>query len=153
MTRACSPSHDHHAIEHSRYVQPVVRNHLHDHFLGGVGDGAGTTPANADSRDLRDFGKRPAFIPILPSLSRSCNSTATALASFVGGPHREELTMTPDDKCMCNAREYAGPIQPRREKLFQRVWPRMMIGAVFMLEVVWIVFLVYLSIAFLGAVA
>jgi hypothetical protein len=42
MTRACSPSHDHHAVEHSHYVQPVVRNYLHDHFLGGdVGDDAG----------------------------------------------------------------------------------------------------------------
>ena len=35
-----------------------------------------------------------------------------------------------------------------REKLFQRVWPRMMIGVMFVLEAVWIVSLVYLSIAF-----
>ena len=35
-----------------------------------------------------------------------------------------------------------------REKLFQRVWPRMMIGVMFVLEVVWIVLLVDLSIAF-----
>jgi hypothetical protein len=34
-----------------------------------------------------------------------------------------------------------------RERLFQRVWPRMMIGVMFVLEVVWIVFLVYSSIA------
>ena len=35
-----------------------------------------------------------------------------------------------------------------REKLFQRVRPRMMIGVMFVLEVVWIVLLVDLSIAF-----
>src|SRR5262249_19233324 len=35
-----------------------------------------------------------------------------------------------------------------REKLFQSVWPRMMIGVMFVLEVIWIVFLVCLSIAF-----
>ena len=35
-----------------------------------------------------------------------------------------------------------------REKLFQSVWPRMMIGVMFVLEVVWIVYLVHLSIAF-----
>src|SRR5262249_15884246 len=33
-----------------------------------------------------------------------------------------------------------------RERLFQRVWPRMMIGVMFVLEVAWIVFLVHLSI-------
>jgi hypothetical protein len=40
------------------------------------------------------------------------------------------------------------PAAMPRERLFQRVWPRMMIGVMFMLEVVWIVLLVYLSIAF-----
>jgi len=34
-----------------------------------------------------------------------------------------------------------------RKRLFQRVWPRMMIGVMFVLEVAWIVFLVYWSIA------
>jgi len=34
-----------------------------------------------------------------------------------------------------------------RERLFQRVWPPMMIGVTFVLEVAWIVFLVYSSIA------
>jgi len=34
-----------------------------------------------------------------------------------------------------------------REHLFQRVWPRMMIGVMFVLEVAWIVFLVHSSIA------
>ena len=34
------------------------------------------------------------------------------------------------------------------EKLFQRVWPPMMIGVMFVLEVVWIVYLVHLSTAF-----
>ena len=34
-----------------------------------------------------------------------------------------------------------------RERLFQRVWPRMMIGVMFVLEVAWIVFFVYSSIA------
>jgi hypothetical protein len=34
------------------------------------------------------------------------------------------------------------------EKLFQRVWPAMMIGVMFVLEVVWIVYLVHLSTAF-----
>jgi hypothetical protein len=33
--------------------------------------------------------------------------------------------------------------------LFQRVWPRMMIGVMFVLEVAWIVFLVNLSIVFI----
>jgi len=34
-----------------------------------------------------------------------------------------------------------------RERLFQRIWPPMMIGVMFVLEVAWIVFLVYSSIA------
>jgi len=34
-----------------------------------------------------------------------------------------------------------------RERLFQRIWPRMMIGVIFVLEVAWIVFLVYSLIA------
>ena len=34
-----------------------------------------------------------------------------------------------------------------RERLFQRVWLPMMIGVTFVLEVAWIVFLVYSSIA------
>ena len=34
-----------------------------------------------------------------------------------------------------------------RERLFQRVWPRIMIGVMFVLEVAWIVFLVHSSIA------
>jgi hypothetical protein len=34
-----------------------------------------------------------------------------------------------------------------RERLFQRVWPRMMIGVMFVLEVAWILFLVHSSIA------
>jgi hypothetical protein len=40
------------------------------------------------------------------------------------------------------------PAAMPREKLFQRVWFRMMIGVMFVLEVVWIVYLVHLSIAF-----
>jgi len=36
-----------------------------------------------------------------------------------------------------------------RESLFQRVWPRMVIGVIFVLEVIWVVFLVYLPIALL----
>jgi hypothetical protein len=39
------------------------------------------------------------------------------------------------------------PVAIPRERLFQRVWPRMMIGVMFVLEVAWIVFLVYSSIA------
>src|SRR5262245_47644769 len=35
-----------------------------------------------------------------------------------------------------------------REKLFQRVWLRMMIGVMFVLEVVWIAYLAHLSISF-----
>jgi hypothetical protein len=38
----------------------------------------------------------------------------------------------------------------RREKLLQRVWPKMMIGAMFVLEVVWIGFLAYVSIVFIS---
>jgi len=36
-----------------------------------------------------------------------------------------------------------------RESLCQRVWPRMVIGVIFVLEVIWVVFLVYLPIALL----
>jgi hypothetical protein len=36
-----------------------------------------------------------------------------------------------------------------REHLFQRVWPRIMIGVMFVLEVVWIGFLANLSIKFI----
>jgi hypothetical protein len=38
----------------------------------------------------------------------------------------------------------------RREKLLQRVWPKMMIGAMFVLEVVWIGFLAYVLIVFIS---
>jgi hypothetical protein len=40
------------------------------------------------------------------------------------------------------------PAAMPREKLFQRVWPAMMIGVMFVLEVVWIVYLAHLSISF-----
>jgi hypothetical protein len=40
------------------------------------------------------------------------------------------------------------PAAMPREKWLQRVWPRMTIGVMFVLEVIWIVLLVYLSIAF-----
>src|SRR5262245_42867770 len=36
-----------------------------------------------------------------------------------------------------------------RERLFQRVWPPMVIGAILVLEVIWLVLLVYLPIALL----
>jgi hypothetical protein len=42
----------------------------------------------------------------------------------------------------------SSPAAMPREKLFQSAWPRMIIGVMFVLEVFWIVFLVYLSIAF-----
>jgi len=38
----------------------------------------------------------------------------------------------------------------RREKLLQRVWPKVMIGVIFVLEVVWIGFLVYVSTVFIS---
>jgi hypothetical protein len=34
-------------------------------------------------------------------------------------------------------------------KIFQRIWPRVMLGVMFVLEVVWILFLTYLVIALL----
>ena len=40
------------------------------------------------------------------------------------------------------------PAAMPREKLFQGVWLRMMIGVMFVLEVVWIVYLAHLSISF-----
>ena len=42
------------------------------------------------------------------------------------------------------------PAAMPREKLFQGVWPRMMIGVMFVLEVVWIGYLAHLSIAFVN---
>ena len=39
------------------------------------------------------------------------------------------------------------PAAVPRERLFQRVWPRMMIGVMFVLEAAWIVFLAHSSIA------
>ena len=42
----------------------------------------------------------------------------------------------------------SSPAAMPREKLFQSAWPRMIIGVMFVLEVFWIVFLVYLSISF-----
>jgi hypothetical protein len=42
------------------------------------------------------------------------------------------------------------PERPPREKLFQRLWPRVMIGVIFVLEVVWIAFLVYFWIVLSG---
>jgi len=41
------------------------------------------------------------------------------------------------------------PATNPRESLFQRVWPPMVIGVIFVLEVIWIVLLVYLLIALL----
>src|SRR5262249_3142983 len=44
-----------------------------------------------------------------------------------------------------NVRATATPAAIPREHLFQRVWPPMMIGVGFVLEVAWIVFLLYYS--------
>jgi len=41
------------------------------------------------------------------------------------------------------------PATMPRESLFQRAWPPMVIGVIYVLEVIWIVFLVYLPIALL----
>jgi hypothetical protein len=40
------------------------------------------------------------------------------------------------------------PVAMPGEKLFQRVWPPMMIGVGFVLEVAWIVFLVFTLVRF-----
>src|SRR5262249_15484490 len=67
-------------------------------------------------------------------------------ARVIGHPPDPTLGPTPSDP---NVRPPAtgSPAAIPRQRLFQRVWPRMMIGVMFVLEVDWIVYLVYSSIA------
>ena len=58
-------------------------------------------------------------------------------------PNLGPTTSDPDVRATATGTPAAIP----REHLFQRVWPPMMIGVVFVLEVAWIVCLVYSSIA------
>jgi hypothetical protein len=67
-------------------------------------------------------------------------------ARVIGQPPDPNLGPTTSDPNV-RATATGSPAAIPRERLFQRVWPRMMIGVMFVLEVVWIVFLVYSSIA------
>jgi hypothetical protein len=63
--------------------------------------------------------------------------------STTGSPNLGPTTSDPN----VGATATSSPAAIPRERLFQRVWPRMMIGVMFVLEVAWIVFLVHSSIA------
>jgi hypothetical protein len=63
-----------------------------------------------------------------------------------GQPPESNLAPTTSDPNV-SATATGSPAAIPRERLFQRVWPRMMIGVMFVLEVAWIVFLVHSSIA------
>jgi hypothetical protein len=67
-------------------------------------------------------------------------------ARVIGQPPDPNLGPTTSDPNV-RATATGSPAAIPRERLFQRVWPRMMIGVMFVLEVAWIVFLVYSSIA------
>ena len=64
----------------------------------------------------------------------------------VGKPPDPNLGPTTSDPNV-RATATGSPAAIPRERLFQRVWPRMMIGVMFVLEVAWIVFLAHSSIA------
>ena len=68
-------------------------------------------------------------------------------ARAVGQPPDPNLGPTTSDT---NVRATATGSPAAIPRLVQRVWPRMTIGVIFVLEVVWVVFLVYLSIAFVS---
>ena len=67
-------------------------------------------------------------------------------ARVIGQPPDPNLGPTTSDPNV-RATATGSPAAIPRERLFQRVWPRMMIGVMFVLEVAWIVFLVHSSIA------
>jgi hypothetical protein len=98
--------------------------------------------ADQISRDLRD--QRPGqFVnsPLLADFQISLEHAASLLEENTD-IHRQSTERRSGPTAV------GSPAAMPRERLFQRVWPRMMIGVMFMLEVVWIVLLVYLSIAF-----
>jgi hypothetical protein len=64
----------------------------------------------------------------------------------IGQPPDPNLGPTTSDPNV-RATATGSPAVIPRGRLFQRVWPRMMIGVMFVLEVAWIVFLVHSSIA------
>jgi hypothetical protein len=67
-------------------------------------------------------------------------------ARAIGQPPDPNLgPMTSDPNVRATAT--GSPAAIPRERQFPRGWPRMMIGVMFVLEVAWIVFLVYSSIA------
>jgi hypothetical protein len=67
-------------------------------------------------------------------------------ARAVGQPPDPNLGSTTSDPNV-RATATGSPAAFPRERLFQRVWPRMMIGVMFVLEAAWIVFLAHSSIA------
>jgi hypothetical protein len=106
------------------------------------------------NRDLRD--QKPGHFVNIPSLADfqvSLEHAASLLEEntevhqqSTERPSLEADLQPPDPNVGPTA--MGSPAAMPREKLFQRIWSRMMIGVMFVLEVVWIVFLVYLSIAF-----
>jgi hypothetical protein len=107
------------------------------------------------NRDLR--AQKPGLFVNIPSLADfqvSLEHAASLLEEntevhrqFTERPASLEADLQPPDPNV-GPTAMGSPAAMPREKLFQRVWSRMMIGVMFVLEVVWIVFLVYLSIAF-----
>jgi hypothetical protein len=67
-------------------------------------------------------------------------------ARAIGQPPDPNLGPTTSDPNV-RATATGSPAAIPGERLFQRVWPRMTIGVMFLLEVTWIVFLVHSSIA------
>jgi hypothetical protein len=111
--------------------------------------------ADQINRNLRD--QKPAHfvnIPLLADFQISLEHAASLLEENTE-VHRQSTErpaslgadlQPPDPNVGPTA--VSSPAAMPREKLLQRVWPRMMIGVMFVLEVIWIGFLVYLSIAF-----
>jgi hypothetical protein len=111
--------------------------------------------ADQINRDLRD--QKPGHfvnIPLLADFQISLEHAASLLEEntevhlqSTERPASLEADLQPPDPNV-GPTAVGSPAAVPREKLLQRVWPRMMIGVMFVLEVVWIGFLVYLSIAF-----
>jgi hypothetical protein len=111
--------------------------------------------ADQINRDLRD--QKPGHFvnsPLLADFQLSLEHAASLLEENTD-IHRQSAErpaglggdlQPPDPNSGLTA--VGSPAAMSREKLFQRAWPRMMIGVMFVLEVVWIVLLVDLSIAF-----
>jgi len=100
-----------------------------------------------------DIHRQPAErLANLGSQLRPRAQRATAASSrprAIGQPPDPNLGPTTSDPNV-RATATGSPAAIPRERLCQRVWPRMMLGVIFVFELAWIAFLVHSSIALVG---